>query len=475
MKAYVFLSVHEELFHRVAEHLRAYGIDRFSGFAWGVQQVNRISNRGIDYDPMVVFSRDLLPEIDDGAAPDVAWLERRERELGVSITRMLTAERHLLAGRTFTQLQRMAEVALRKIAAALDDAKPDFIFSEDVSCFHSYVHFVLAKERGIPFWAISSGRLPNTLSVYSSGFQTLDRANHNYAQLMERGLTPRQREEAQRYVDSFRTRPARPSGMEKRDTVPRVQLADLGRLKIAMQHYFGDRGDPTGVSPLRAIRQRLQRIARVKLADATHVFEAPVAGEKYVLYPIHFQPEASTLVQSPMYLDQVVLLEDIAKSLPIGHRLYVKEHVSNRGRRPIAFYEAIRRIPAVRLLSPNEDVWSLIRNASAIAVITGTMGWEGLLFGKPVITFGEVFYNQVHHVYRAFEAPKDRWYQVFRRALFAHEPDENALLAFVAALQQAALPGSIHNPTVFPHVLEEENVENIARALAAAAHGRALS
>ncbi len=475
MKAYVFLSVHQELFHRVAERLRAYGVDEFSGFAWGIQQVESISNRGIDYAPMTVFSRDLLPEIDDGAPPDLVWLEQRERELGVSINRMLTAERHLLAGRTFTQLQRMAEVALRKIAAAYDEAKPDFVFSEDVSCFLSYVHFVLAKERGIPFWCISSGRLPKTLSVYSSGFQTLDRANHKYAELLERGLTEEEAAEADRYIDTFRTKPTRPSGMEKRDTVPRIQLTDLGRLGTAMSHYFGDRDDPTAVSPLRAIRQRLQRIARVRVAAAMHVFESPVPDEKYVLYPIHFQPEASTLVQAPFYLDQVVLLQDIAKSLPIGHRLYVKEHVSNRGRRPIEFYEAIRRIPAVRLLSPNEDVWSLIRNAGAIAVITGTMGWEGLLFGKPVITFGDVFYNRVPQVYRAFEVPKDRWYEIFRRALFEHETNETALRTFVAALQQAALPGSIHNPKVFPYVLDEENVENVARALGAAAHARALS
>ena len=475
MKAYVFLSVHEELFHRVAERLRAHGVDKFSGFAWGIQQVEAISNRGIEYDSMLVFSRDLLPECDDGTPPDVTWVERRERELGVSITRMLTAERHLLASRTFTQIQRMAEVALRKIAAAYEATKPDFVFSEDVSCFHSYVHFVLAKERGIPFWCVGTGRLPKSLAVYSSGFQQLDRVNHIYRQLLERGLTASETIEASRYIETFQTRPARPSGMDKRDTVPRIQLSDVGRLSTSMRRYFGDRGDPTAVSPLRAVRQRLQRIARVKLADALRVFETPVAGEKYVLYPIHFQPEASTLVQAPMYLDQVVLLGDIAKSLPIGHRLYVKEHVSNRGRRPIGFYEAIRAIPAVRLLSPNEDVWSLIRNASAIAVITGTMGWEGLLFSKPVITFGEVFYNQVPHVYRAFEVAKDLWYDVFRRALFEHSPDENALLAYVSALHQGALPGAIHNPTTFPHVLEDDNVENIARALGAALHGRALS
>jgi hypothetical protein len=167
-----------------------------------------------------------------------------------------------------------------------------------------------------------------------------------------------------------------------------------------------------------------------------------------------------------MYLDQVALLQDIARSLPIGRRLYVKEHVSNRGRRPLSFYRAIRAIHAVRLLSPDEDTWSLIQKADAIAVITGTMGWEGLLFDKPVVTFGSVFYNVLPHVYKASESPKDRWYDVFRRALFEHQPDREALLAYIVAMHQASHPGAMHNPGTFPHVLQDENVERMAAALA---------
>jgi hypothetical protein len=468
MKAYVFLSVHEELFHRVAVLLRRRGVDQFCGFAWGKQQVDTISGRGIDYDPLLVFTRDLLPGFEDGTPPDVAWLERREAELGVSIARMVASERHLLAGRTYTQIQRMAEVALRQVAAIYDRAKPDFVFSEDVSCFHSYVHFVLARERGIPFWCIGTGRLPNRLGIYSSGFQRLEQAENKYRELLSRGLQQSEREQADLYIAGFCERPSRPPGMDQRARAPGIGLADVARLRGASHRYFGDRRDPTVVSPLRAIRQRLSRMSRVAAVDMAGVFERPVPEEKYVLYPVHFQPEASTLVQAPLYLDQVALLQDVARSLPIGHRLYVKEHLSNRGRRPLGFYKALRAIPAVRLMSPDEDTWGLIRNAGAVAVITGTMGWEALLFGKPVVTFGDAFFNILPHVYRASEEPKDRWYDLFRRALFEHRPDQEALRAFVVALHATSLPGVIFNPSSFPQVLEDDNVANMANALATA-------
>lgn len=464
-KAYIFFSVHEELFHRMAERLRAYGVTEFSGFAWGKAQAGALANRGIDYSPLVVFTQDLLPKYGD-APPDLAWLQQRERELGISIQRMISAERHLLAGRTWEQIMRMAEVALREIAATYDRVRPDFVFSEDISCFHSYVHYVLAKERGIPFWCITSARLPYRLALYSEGMQHFETINAKYADYQKHGLTAPQRSAAEAYLTEFRDRPRRPSGMSTRAAAPGMGRADLDILKLSAKRYFGDRDDPTSLKPWQVVTQRVRRIARIRAAEALDVFEQPVEGESFVLYPIHFQPEASTLVQGPMYVDQLSLLEDMARSLPIGYRLYVKEHLSNRGRRPLEFYTALKRIPSVRLLGPDADTWALIKQASAIAVITGTMGWEGLLYDKPVITFGDVFYNVVPSVYRASEVPKDGWFSLFQRALTAHVPDREAVLAFIAALQDGSYPGFIGNPVSFPDALLDENVQNLVAALA---------
>jgi hypothetical protein len=460
--------VHEQLYHRVCERLRDYGVSSFSGFVWGHGQEQALAGRAITYDPLLVFTRDLLPQLSDGNPPDVAYLERRERELGVSIQRMLASERHQLAGRTHDQLLRMAEVALREIGAGYDRIRPDFAFSESVSCFHSYVHYVLAEERGIPFWCLGHGRLRGRIAVYRSASQRWAHTERLYEQLRARHLSEAETAEAQRYIDVVTAKPVAERGNDVRAKT-NVDRAEVSRFGLTWSRYFDDPHDPTSTAPWRAIGQRARRIARVRVARSKHLFEPPVAGEKYVLYPIHFQPEASTLVQAPMYLDQLALLQDIAKSLPIGHRLYVKEHVVNTGRWPIAFYEAIRAIPAVRLLGPDEPTWPLIQNASAIAVITGTMGFEGLLFGKPVITFGDVYFNLLPHVYKAGSAPKDAWYDLFRRATHDHREDRDALLAFVSAMQQTTYPGSLANAIRVPEVLSSENVALVTSALAQAA------
>jgi len=467
MHAYFFFSVHEELFRRMAERLIPRGVTRFSGFVWSEQQRKAITGHGIEYDPLLIFTRDIAPGMNDGRKPDLAWLRKRETELGISIQRMLASERHLLAGRSYEQIMRMAEVALREIASALDRAQPSFLVSEDVSCFHSYAHLALARERGLKFWRITSGRMPYRLSVYSAGTRRWERLESTFNELQTRGLTSAERAAAESYVTEFRDRPARPSGMTTRAKRPGIELRDLAVLRRAARRYFGDRADPTAVGPLRAVKQRVRRITRVATADIRRVFERPVSGEKYVLYPIHFQPEASTLVQAPMFLDQVALLRDIAASLPVDHRLYVKEHVSNRGRRPFSFYEQINAIPSVRLLGPDEDTWTLIREASVIAVITGTVGWEGLIFDKPVVTFGDVFFNLLPQVYQAGRAPKDEWFSIFDRAAKSHTPDREAVIRFVAALQKSSYPGFIGNPGSFPEALYPQNVSNLTNALLA--------
>jgi len=466
MKAFIFHSVHEELFLQVAENLQRRGVTAWSGFVWSQHQQKALEGRGVTYDPLVVFTRDLLPQIEDGQRPDLDWLARRECELGVSLQRMLAAERHLLTGRTFEQIMRMAEVALREIAAAYDRARPDFIFSDDIACFHSYVHFAVARERGIPFWSIGSGRLPRRISVYSAGLQHNERFEKRFAEISARGLTGDERRDAETYLTTFRERPQRPTGMNTRAVKPSVGRLEVSRFRNAAALYFADRDNPTAIPPLRMIQSRLTRMARIAVADATGVFEKPVPGEKYIFYPLHFQPEATTLVQAPLYVDQLALLHDIAASLPAGYRLYVKEHLSSRGRRPLGFYETIRAIPSARLLGPDENTWSLIRDAAVVAVITGTVGWEGLMFEKPVVTFGDVFFNHHPSVYRAGRAAKDTWFELFTRATTNHVHDRDAVLAMIAALHQSTYPGFIGNPRSFPEALDPENVKLLADAVA---------
>lgn len=87
--------------------------------------------------------------------------------------------------------------------------------------------------------------------------------------------------------------------------------------------------------------------------------------------------------------------------------------------------------------------------------------------GKPVVSFGKVFYAECPLVHRADDHPKDDWYRLMTRVLLEHEHDEEMLLMFVSAVLRTTFAGFVKNANTFPRALSTENIENIAEAYAA--------
>ena len=76
-------------------------------------------------------------------------------------------------------------------------------------------------------------------------------------------------------------------------------------------------------------------------------------------------------------------------------------------------------------------------------MITGTVGWEAALFGKPVITFGDAFYNALPSVTRS-RIPEELPTLV-QSKLTAFTFDEEGLIRFVAAILEHSAHADILN------------------------------
>ncbi|MEM7137052.1 MAG: hypothetical protein AAF500_10760 [Myxococcota bacterium] len=459
MRGYIFFSVHERMFDAIAQNLVERGaVEGFGGFLWGMDQLPMIDAGS--YEPLVVFSRDIHPTLD--RAPDLEALRAKERRYGVSFNRLLYSERHLLEGRDFDQRLRLVEALFSAVEDAYEQCQPDFILTEDVSCLSSYVHWVVATHRGIPFHSVAQGVLPGTIAIHSSPMQRLRSVEERFEALRNRELAPDEREEATIWLREFRKRPRRPTGASAFDRLPVVDLGDLKRVIHQATRYAQERHNPTLHSPTWALKRRATRLVNQRATQ--RLFEKPVAGERYLIFPIHYQPEASTLIRGLYYLDQPALIDDIAKSLPVGTRLYVKEHYANRGRRPASFYQQIKSSHAVRLLGPDENAWELVQGSVGVVTITSRMGWEGVLAEKPVFTFGETFYNCFPLVTRLGAHPKDHWPRVIADTLDNFEADSELLLKYIAALQASLFPGFKGNAQTFPQVMEPANIQKLADA-----------
>ena len=122
--------------------------------------------------------------------------------------------------------------------------------------------------------------------------------------------------------------------------------------------------------------------------------------KSYIMFPLHVEPESSVGIMSPEMNEQLACIEFLAKNLPAGIQLVIKEHLAAVGRRPKEFYSTILDIPNVIMLSPYAYALDAARGAKAVAVITSTLGMEAAVLGVPVISFGRHNnYNFLPHVH----------------------------------------------------------------------------
>lgn len=141
-------------------------------------------------------------------------------------------------------------------------------------------------------------------------------------------------------------------------------------------------------------RLRVHRMLRNGFAYWRARKSMPPEGTPFVYFPLHLQPEATTLPMGGVFVDQYWAVEMLAGALPEGWMIVLKEHpVQRMAKRDYGFYERLGRMPNVRLVSRSTDTWRLNESSCAVATITGTPGWEGLFLGKPVIVFGNAFYR----------------------------------------------------------------------------------
>jgi len=117
---------------------------------------------------------------------------------------------------------------------------------------------------------------------------------------------------------------------------------------------------------------------------------------KYLYYPLTGQPEYATQVMDNMWINQLTIIEALAKSVPFDWKVYIKEHPGTIGWRvrPFSFYKEIKAYPNVRLIPIDIENIPVVKNSQMVVAINSTVAWEAVLFhNKPIITFGSPVYN----------------------------------------------------------------------------------
>ena len=119
--------------------------------------------------------------------------------------------------------------------------------------------------------------------------------------------------------------------------------------------------------------------------------------ENIIYFPLQVEPERSLSIDSPFHINQLEVIKNIAKSIPIGYKLYVKENFGQifRGWREQKFYQDILDLPNVVLVHHSINPEILFEKCKLVITISGTSGFESLLYEKPSIVFTDVNYGNI--------------------------------------------------------------------------------
>lgn len=207
--------------------------------------------------------------------------------------------------------------------------------------------------------------------------------------------------------------------------------------------------------------QALVRSRLIRERDAFYTANAitPDLTVPYVYYPLHLQPEASTVPMGGAFADQVMLARLLSQALPPGVLIYVKEHYKKSSwlGRTLRDYKDLLALRNVRLIALDVSTFALREHCCAVATVTGTAGFEGLFRGKPCLMFGHRFYQYARGVYKIHSANDLRraMDDVFVKKL---KPTPVECRLFLKAMEETCVHGTV-NPwdRKVSHLTDEEH------------------
>ena len=118
-----------------------------------------------------------------------------------------------------------------------------------------------------------------------------------------------------------------------------------------------------------------------------------IESNRYIFYPIQYFRESRATIRAPEFYNQLWLIEYLSRSLPHGYELVVKDHPQQLGALPLSHVRKMKRYATA--IAPTIPAREVVTHADAIVTLNNTVGYEAIMYGKPVIVLGDAFYSGV--------------------------------------------------------------------------------
>lgn len=338
----------------------------------------------------------------------------------------------------------------------------------ELACMAELILYFVAKSQGIKYATFAHGRYKNKLTIDDIYGQRLGlKEIYQEYKKGKRAITDYDNKLLESLLEN--KTPDYEAVNRKAEKLSEIFTKEL-RIKIIklwpnIRSYFYDRKMPVaidyriGTKILSVLNNMFFPLKKILFQ---YNFTMPDSKDEFFLLPLHFQPEASTLVFAQNYVDQLEHIKKCATNIPLGTYLYVKEHPSMYRTRRLSVLKKLRRIENVKLISPYENTFELIKKAKGIITLTNTTGIEGIVSKKPVYVFGNVFYNvydfadKISNYIELYDKIKENKSFVI---------DDQNLKWFLLSSYHSLHDGNYNNFKKDHSVLDEENIDKFVQII----------
>ena len=327
----------------------------------------------------------------------------------------------------------------RFLVNVLSETAPDVVFCYAVAGAPAVALAEMCRTRGIPFRVLIYTRIGDSHVLDEDALGRLPLVARRFEQARDgySPFAPSVLAAAREHLKAFRAAPVAPKYMVV-NSMPSHPLSVLAAgvrfMLFCLKEAY--HGRLPGVQVTRQLFKAwiAWRQQFVRLIHFSPIVNLP---RDFIYFPLHVEPEASTMVLSPWHTDQIAVIEALAKAAPAHMRIVVKEHAPMLGRRPRGFYRQIARMPRVTLLGPDHSTFDLIEKSQLTAVITGTAAWEALLLGRPALIIGDSPFLPIGEGF-VYERDLTRFPRAIESALATPPASDEILALYIAALQSEA-------------------------------------
>jgi len=282
----------------------------------------------------------------------------------------------------------------------LDEVQPNFLALSLTDLHHNHLLYKLCMSKGIKILMLSPIKFGHKKMI-SEEYSKVD-----FIEKKEKIMTnSKSIEELRSYLNSFD-----PFKQVKEYQKYGFESNRWKRYKGILQFFFGPSSasyknhySNYGRTRFKVFFQKLSRSLKRKIREnfINKNFSKNIdSSTPFIYYPLSHEPERSSLIEAPFFTDQIAFITSIAKSIPVGYHLYVKEHFAMKilGWRNISYYKQIQSLPNVKLIHPSVKPDKILEKSSLVITISGTASLEAAFYGKPSIIVSDLGFSSLSSV-----------------------------------------------------------------------------